>query len=185
MAWTTPSIDDVLSELAPAEASALKAIAGGDYIAPILDRAVNAARGAIRAGGYELGPNGTIPDQLSADVVAIARWRCLTKYPQLKTLQTPDRKDAAKDAQARLDLVANQKLKIDPYEDPAHPRHDRPAPPAGTWNSENKLVMRTHPVPPPGQQFQPTPENQPPYANPRQRDEPGRPLKPGQGYPDE
>jgi hypothetical protein len=184
MAWITVTVNEVFEELAPLEAAALKAIAPGDRFVTILGRAVNAARGACRAGGYKLGPDGTVPDQLESDVVAIARWRCLIAYPQLAKLQTKERQEAYTAAMERLDKVSVQKIKIEPP-DEARGEHERHAPAAGNWNSENKLIPRTHPVPPPGMQFEATPENQPPYANPRERDEPARPLKPTEGYPDD
>jgi hypothetical protein len=70
---------------------------------------VNAARGNIVAGGNQLGPAGTIPDQLRSEVIAIARWKWLNSFPQIKSMQTAARKDAAKEAQDLLNLVASNK----------------------------------------------------------------------------
>ena len=62
-----------------------------------------------------------------------------------------------------------QKLKIEPptVEHEGHgPEHQRPQPASGQWNSENKLLNRTHPVPTPQAQW-PVPEGtMPPWANP-------------------
>jgi hypothetical protein len=168
MAWKTVTVEDVLGEFTPQEQAALKGIQGAAEQLPlILTRVVNGARGAMRAGGYELGEEGTTPDQLDLEIIALARWRWLLAFPQLQRLQTRDRRDAHDEALARLERIARQKIAIEP---PAK-ADGAAAPPAmnprsGQWNSENKLVGRTHPVPTP-QAEQPGQENTaPPYANP-------------------
>ncbi len=165
--WITLTTADILSELTPAETAALQTIQGAtDQLTPILSKAVAQARGAIRAGGYPLGDDGTIPDQLASDVTALARWRWLTSFPQLQRMQTKERKDAHDAARELLEGVARQKFNIEPPPAPdgATPAPSQPA--SGSWNSENKLVMRTHPIPPPAVQWQSTDNTQEPYANP-------------------
>jgi hypothetical protein len=168
MAWKTVTVEDVLGELTVQEQAALQGIEGaGDQLPLILARVVNAARGAIRAGAYRLGEEGTTPDQLDLEIIAVARWRWLTAFPQLQRLQTRDRRDAHDEALARLDLIARQRIAIEPPD-----KSDRGArakitsPKSGQWNSENKLLNRTHPVPTPEAQW-PVPEGTlPPWANP-------------------
>ena len=88
-------------------------------LAGILDRTVRAARGAILAGGNTVSAtDGTIPDQVRADVVAIARWKWLISFPAMRNMQTGERKQDASDAQARLDNIANGKPKVEAPTDP-------------------------------------------------------------------
>jgi hypothetical protein len=156
MAWHQITDQDVLEEFTPAEQAALKGIQGADSLPRVLARVIAQVRGAIRAGGYELGDDNTIPDQLDGDAVAIARWRWLISFPQLKALQTVERKQAHDDAQKRIDKVAQQEMKVE------SPNPGTTAN-SGSWNSENKITMRTHPTPRPStQQGQQTDA----YANP-------------------
>ena len=113
--WHQLTESDLLLGFAPAEATALDAIAG-DQRTSFLQRAVAKTRGAIGAGKYSLGPDGTTPDQLDSEVAAIARWELLSSFPSLKRLQTEDRKKAADDAQAVLEAVRNHEHAIEPPE---------------------------------------------------------------------
>jgi hypothetical protein len=79
-------------------------------------------------------------------------------FPQLQALQTKERKEAASNGQDMLDNIANQGLQVE-LPDAASQGNPR----AGNWNSENKLINRTHPTPTPSSQFQNAPA---PYANP-------------------
>jgi len=157
MSWNTIQADDVLAEFTPVEAATLQSIQGAsDRLAGVLLNSVNQTRGSIAAGGYGLDAAGTVPDQLRSDVIAIARWRWLISFPQMKSMQTDARKAAFEDAIKRLDLVGNQKVNV---EAPA----GSVSAPSGNWNSENKLVPRGHPIAKPGSQFTPKPND---YANP-------------------
>jgi len=119
MAWNSIAAADVLAEFTPVEQATLQNIQGATgNLAGILTNVVNAARGAIVAGGNQLDQAGTIPDQLREDVIAIARWKWLISFPALKNLQTDQRKEAATEAQKRIDGVSAGKPKI---EIPANP----------------------------------------------------------------
>ncbi len=158
MSWKTLTSSEVLEEFTPQEQAALKGIQGAiDRLPSILTRVVNMARGSIRAGGGTLGDDGTTPDQMDMDLIAIARWRWLIAFPQLKAMQTAERKAAHDDAMKRLDQVANQKVSIESPDPSVNP-------PGGNWNSENKLVPRTHPTPRPTTQTGTSVTD--PYANP-------------------
>ena len=136
MGWKTITAEDVLSEFTPQEQAALAGIDGAnEQLAGIVARAINAARGAIRAGGYALGEDGTVPDQFEADLVAIARWRWLIAFPQLQRLQTPERQAASDRGLARLDAVARQQLNVEP---PVPGRSSA----SGNWNSQRRLAGR-------------------------------------------
>jgi len=136
MSWKTVTAEDVLSEFTPQEQAALKAIQGAtDQLPSIVARVVAAARGAIRAGGYELGAEGTIPDQIESDVVAIARWRWLIAFSQLQRLQTNERQAAHDLGQARLDAAGRQQLSIEPPQPGVNA-------PSGSWGSAPKVPGR-------------------------------------------
>ncbi len=160
MAWNVLTSQDVLDEMSPGEVATIKAIQeAADLLPRFVQRAVNECRGAIAAGSYPLGPDATVPDGLHSDVIAIARWRWLISLPQLSKMQTKEREQAFKDAQAKLKQITQQDYAP---ESPA----DGSSPKSGNWNSENKLLPRTHPVPPPATQFQSTSDAAHPYANP-------------------
>lgn len=160
MAWNVLTSRDVLDEMSPGEAATVKAIQGASDLLPrFVLRAVNECRGAIEAGNYPLGPDGTIPDGLASDVIAIARWRWLISLPQLVKLQTKEREQAFKDAQEKLKLATQQKFAVEAPTEGTNPK-------TGNWNSENKLLPRTHPVPAPSTQFQSASDAEHPYANP-------------------
>ena len=77
----------------------------------------------------------------------------------LKSMATPQRKELADKAEAALEKMASRTFGA--IEPPAAPTGN-----LGNWNSENRLVMRTHPIPPMQTQVSTAPPNTPPYANP-------------------
>jgi hypothetical protein len=155
MAWTTFTSDAVLDEFTERERAALDAIKGRSAMDTLCARVVAEFRGAINAGSYALGDDGTLPDALHSHAAAVCRWRFLTSIAKAEALQTDDRKDANKRAEAILDKIAEMKWSV---EAPAGT-----ASRSGNWNSDNKLLTRTHPVPRPAAQF---PGNSNSYANP-------------------
>lgn len=165
MAWLTPTADDVLSEFTPTENAAISALMGDGSLdttvklSGVLTRVIAEVRDYIRSGGYALDPDDTkLPAGLINDAIGIARWRFLVSVPQFKQLQTDERKGAYTDAISKLKLVADQKFV------PESPTDDDTANRSGNWNSEQKIIMRTHPTPPPSQQSGVTVAQ--PYANP-------------------
>ena len=114
MSWSIIDESEVLEEFNSKENAAINSIQGAtDNLAPILQRVVNAARGAIVAGGGPVDQPGTIPDQLRGDVISIARWKWLIAIPNNDSLQSKNRKEAHDDAMKRLDQVAEGKIKIE------------------------------------------------------------------------
>ncbi len=159
MSWATaPTAADVRSEFTTAEAGALTRLQGGtDSLPVILDRAIAEVRDAIRAGGYDLDTDGSLPLGLHSDCIAIARWRWLITLPDAaKALQTDGRKSAFEAAQKKLEKISNQEWAVEPPDLDNQRRF-------GNWNSENKIVPRTHPVPRPARQYSPQDGR---YANP-------------------
>src|SRR5579862_1735369 len=148
MAWTAPVEADVMSEFTADEAATIAATQGAvDNLPAILGRVVEEIRDAIRSGGYDLATDATtIPGGLHNACIDLARWRLLVSFPQLKSMQSQERADAAKRADAKLEKISRQEYVPEP---PAAGVEDR----GGNWNSRNKLIMRTDPVPTPGSQL--------------------------------
>ena len=150
--WTAPSADDVLNEFTPVESAALQKMQGKTTnLAAILARVVAEVRDSIRSGGYALDTESadTLPLGLHNDAILIARWRWLISIPSAKAFQTEARETAANKALEKLGKIASQKFAVE------SPTAAATATSAGRWNSENKVLMRTHPVPRPGRQFPP------------------------------
>jgi hypothetical protein len=121
MSWNTITTQNILDELLPQEAALIQNLQQdpqNSKLARILSEVINAARGDIIAGGGQLDQPGTIPDQLRDDVTCIARWKWITSLPQLKTMQTPERKQSATEGQERLNLVSQGKIKIELPQNP-------------------------------------------------------------------
>jgi hypothetical protein len=122
MPWNTLTDLDVLAEgFNASELNALKAIQGADNLAAIVGAVVNSLRGSIIAGGNRLDQPGLIPDQLRQEAIDIARWRILVSFPQLKMLQTAERRDAHDAAKAAIKEVARGEIHV---ELPAAPTSD-------------------------------------------------------------
>lgn len=167
MSWEVLTTEDILSEFTVAEASAIRQVQGSGSgsglpfanMDVIVARVIDEVRGYILAGGYDLSPDEDprkIPHTLFEDAIAIARWRILIATPSLRQLQTTERQTAFEDALKKLFLISAQQWAPEPPTADTNPR-------TGNWNSENKLIMRAHPIPRPGAQFTPQANT---YANP-------------------
>jgi hypothetical protein len=145
MSWFAPSQNDVLNQFLQKEVDAINAAQQSTtLVSDILSKVVDEIRGYIFAGGYPLGDDGSLPAGLHNDAIAIARWRLLISLPSLKMMQTPERKETYELALKKLDKIAAQQWPVE-LPDAVVSEFS----PDGNWNSENKLLMRGHPVPPP------------------------------------
>ena len=161
MSWpTAPSSTDVLSEMTASEAALITRLqAGTDNLPVICARVLGEFYDAIMASGSDLDTAGTLPLGLHSDFIALARWRFLVTLPDSsKTIQTDKREKAANQAMEKLKLIVKQEWAVQAPGAPV-PANSR----FGNWNSDNKIVGRTQPVPRPGVQFAPPTEE---YANP-------------------
>ncbi len=139
--WNTLSVDQMIAEggFSISEKTQLTTSAGtnGAALADVLDSVIQTVRGVVAAAGGTVDvTSGSIPDSLRMDIIAIIRWRWLTGFPNLVSLQTEPRKLAADLAEKRLDEVAKSIRPIEPPED-----SDVAA--GGNWGSETKIAMRT------------------------------------------
>jgi hypothetical protein len=110
-----------------------------------LQTATPAAYGALNAAGYPTLADGSVPDQLRGHILARTTWLFLADFAALKSMATENRKIQADKAEAMLEKIAERKAGA--IESPG-----AAAGPTGNWNSEPRLVMRTHPIPSPAQQ---------------------------------
>lgn len=150
-AWSAPSADALAAQLTSSEILLLNTVQGSDETgAAILALVVAEVRDAIGSGGYPLnGDDGTLPIGLHNDAIAVARWRWLIALPKLTALQTKERSEANDRAEKKFARIAEGKRRPEP----PPPAEGAPASvsiPAGTWNSQNKILGRTEPVPRPG-----------------------------------
>jgi hypothetical protein len=115
MSWAAITADEVLQEWNEKEQLKVQEQqAAADNLPDILVRVVNACRGCVRAGGGQVGPAGTIPDQLREEVIAIARWRLLLALPDVSdAILSKSREKAHDDAVKRFDAVAAGDIKVE------------------------------------------------------------------------
>lgn len=157
MAWRAINVTDC--KFTPAELTALAVLQGANSgLQTRLTDVAGEFLGAIAAAGYPVASDGSVPDQLRGHILARTAWLFLNDFPALKALQTDGRKSDAAAAEAVLEKIVT--LKYGAIENPNGPMSS-----AGNWNSENRLVLRTHPAPRPAQQSPPS-ASAPGYANP-------------------
>ncbi|MDD5349501.1 MAG: hypothetical protein PHQ12_04745 [Chthoniobacteraceae bacterium] len=162
MSWQVLTADAVPDQSNPAEAAAFVKLQGKNSVPSVLAAVVAEIRDDIRAGGYPLDTDETkLPFGLHNDAINIIRWRILISAPQLKLLQTEARSAAAERSEKKLERISAQKWAPEPPDAASTARASSP----GTWNSESKIIMRTHPTPPPSMQF-PSGSTPNAYANP-------------------
>ena len=144
MPWRPISTSDC--KFTPAELARLNNIQGGtDGLDKRLKDAVGEFIGAMIAAKYDCVDDGTVPDQLRSYILARTTIAFLTDFPELKAMLTDERKKAGDKAEEILRKIATREFGA--IESPLTP----PAK-TGNWNSEPRLVMRTHPIPPTSQQ---------------------------------
>ena len=122
MAWITLTETHLGERLAAAELAALQSAAVGAYgntVPDVLASVVAEVRGRVAANGRnQLGAAGTIPDELKAAALAIARWRILSRLPGMKSMQDEARRAEYSDALALLAAVAKGEFAIQQPADP-------------------------------------------------------------------
>lgn len=125
---------------------------------PIVETTANAiarVRAAVRAGN-RLDVDGTkVPLSLKDLTMRLIVFALMARIGM--PLSDDQSKQAGRD-ESRLERLLDRKLQVEPADNP-----DTVAGPVnpGMWNSERKIIPRTHPVPPPATQFPPGG-----YANP-------------------
>src|ERR1017187_501406 len=110
MPWRAIAATDVLVEFSAAEQTKFNTVQGGStQLAAILANVAAAFIGAMTAAAYPVNPDGSVPDQLREDIIALARWRWLISLPTVsEALQSKERKAAADSAEKNLALIAQR-----------------------------------------------------------------------------
>jgi phage gp36-like protein len=112
--WNTITVQNIMSRFSDAEKAALSALQSmPDQITRVLSDVTDSARGKIKAGGGQLGPDGTVPNSLKLEVVSLALWLWITGFSKNDKLQTDGRKQNYNDALAVLKDVAAGKQKVE------------------------------------------------------------------------
>jgi phage gp36-like protein len=113
-AWNTITTQTIMSRFSDAEKSALSALQSApDQITQVLSDVTDSVRGKIKAGGGQLGPDGTIPNSLKLEVVSLALWLWITGFSKNEKLQTDGRRKNYEDALAVLKDVSTGKQKVE------------------------------------------------------------------------
>lgn len=147
MPWRLTSVADITQDFTPAETIVLRSVQNSTArLATKLTDTVGEFLDAIEATGFVVLRNGSVPDQIRLHVQALACWRWLCSFPQYEKIKTKEREKAAADALVIYKQICNKTFGA--ILSPSGTNYA-----TGNWNSENKLIMRTHPVPPPGLQF--------------------------------
>jgi len=154
--WNTIAASDVLAEFTPAEQARIEAVQGASTnLAAILSETITELRGIVLSLGLAVGTAGTVPNSFRPQVVHLSRWRWLISLNTAGiALQTKQREDAAKSAEEVFKMLRKGDATVEPVTDETAPQ--------ANWNSENKILMRCHPV------TRPSNETESQYANANQ-----------------
>ena len=103
MGWRIITSDHILGRLAPSEKSGFDKLQNKVELESLLiDRIVDAVRkwvSGIRASGFPVTTDETVPDQFRDYIMHQARWHWLVDSPSLKYMQTDERKSLYEDAE--------------------------------------------------------------------------------------
>lgn len=121
MAWRAMTSADILTSLTNKEKTAVSTLqlAGGqaDPITETITTVVAEARSRIAARpGNTLGSGATVPEGIIHHLIAIARYRLLSRLP-VESLVTESRLQEYRDARKFLEDIAAGKVAIEPPED--------------------------------------------------------------------
>jgi hypothetical protein len=122
------------------------AVAVPDRIAPILTDLIAEIHGMIASRADNPAPPSAsvIPAEFKARAVAVARWRLLTTIPGYQPGDA--RKLEYEKADSFFIKVAEGKIRPRAQAESGDPS---PVASQGRWNSNNKILGRMHPTPPP------------------------------------
>lgn len=167
--WTSISDTDLVQAghaniLAKARSLGVPEAEGEDpAIDPVVEAIANAVarvRRAVRAGN----PLDTDPDKVPASLKDVTVRRALfALMRRIGLTLNGDEKDVQREDNEDLKRLADHKILVEAPDDTDATDATLTPQNLGTWNSENKIVGRTHPVPTPGRQLTPR-DGQ--YANP-------------------
>lgn len=146
--WTAITADDLKAagHGAIVDRARTLAVGGVDPVDDAIANAVARVRRAVSAGNPLDADATLVPGSLKAVTVR------MVLYALCERIGLPlsdDQKETRKADNSDLLRIADRKVIVEVPDDPAE---TTAGPSRGMWNSENKLVMRTHPVPKPSAQ---------------------------------
>lgn len=157
--WTSITADDLKAAGHGTLVDKARTVAVGavDPVDDAIETFTAEVRNAVRAGNTLDTDATKIPLSLKRLTVRLVLYALQERIGM--RLTDDQKREAERDAK-RLEQLKARKEQVEPADNP-----DTVAGPVnpGTWNSESKILMRTHPVPQPGAQFPPVTGN---YANP-------------------
>lgn len=149
MNWTSISADDLKAAGLGfvVDRARTTAVGGADPVEEEIANAVARVRRAV-GGGNPLDYDGTkVPGSLKGVTVRLALFALMER---IRLPLTEDQRETRKSDYSDLLRIADRKVLV---EAPDTPTEDSPVPQnLGSWNSENKILPRAHPVPRPGVQ---------------------------------
>ncbi len=113
MPWNTLATTDVTAEILPDEVAALNTVQGSTGIlAGILGNVIAEVQAGILVGGNQIGPSGTVPDQIREEVISIVRWKWFASLPKTD-LQSDFRRQQYDEAVKRLGNIRDGSEKVE------------------------------------------------------------------------
>ncbi len=113
-AWNTITDQIIMSRFSDGEKAALSSLQSvPSQMTQVLSDVVDGVRGKIKAGGFQLGPDGTVPDSLKSEVISLTVWLWLTAFPKNDKLQTDGRRKNYEDALAMMEKVSSGTQRIE------------------------------------------------------------------------
>lgn len=129
MAWIAITEEFVKTRITGPELAAMKtaALAAGqvDPLPEIISKTVNEWRGKLRR-YHTLGAGATVPDELEIHVLAMIRYRLITRLPGLKSLLDENRKDEWEKANYALNHLNEYTFESPTTEDDSTSQSSRP-----------------------------------------------------------
>jgi hypothetical protein len=113
MAWNTLTTADITAEILPDEVNALNTVQGSAAILTALLSTVTAeVQAQILVGGNQIGPAGTVPDQIRSDAIALVRWKWFCSLPKTD-LQSDFRQAQYEEAIKRMKEIREGREKVE------------------------------------------------------------------------
>ncbi len=113
MPWKSLATTDITAEILPDEVTALNTIQGSTSIlSAILSTVTAEIQAQILVGGNQIGPSGSVPDQIRSDAIALVRWKWFCSLPKTD-LQSEFRRAQYDQAVQRLEKIREGKEKVE------------------------------------------------------------------------
>ena len=139
MAWNFLTDKDAASAFVEWEWQAISATArdsgAGDVVQKAIDRTVSRVRAYVRScDRNQLGPSGTIPDEIHSAALALLMEDLATNLPASGVTLDEGRQRRISEAKAELKMIANCELDI---EQPTTPATNSPVPDEGQYGGDD------------------------------------------------